>query len=705
LSAVVVMETQFGLFPTVEPIGRKPFLKKWIHKKSITPSPDVKGFEFYLEDIYRFLFQILEHQNLELAYRFRFTVEAAGTNPFLKRQVRLDKALKRARNKAYYPMEKLLDEIQLEVGLDFDTQLPGFGLTVPLHSKIDIFLREAGSFDSSGSNETYLTELGKSNNNHREYIEEPEEELEEQDEEFEYRKLSLHSNIFHQLDKIRHITDGDESGSDNEVDNDFPEPIMARPVFYLGTDEAPADREKKPEKEPLKDITHSLDSFNLPEPNKEEEEKEAVLHSDKGVKNEEMSGQWKKAGYGKTLGSTPGQEKNEEISRETPEQPVLEHSSTKAPPPLYNFHLKLRKPVSKAFPDEDAPEATLCISSDCIERRSKQASAGEHFLGSSSFWDHFQKQDESRVFRDTTSLIIHQHCINHRIKHTKAPTRHALETSEGEKETFKAFDSIFTDESHESVNNPLTNSSDATEILASTPGEIVAKELDEEQIFLKIKKELFQESLNTLNQKDGTLFDYLSGKISIDEADKHEIGKWVRNQHSVPTEIYRTFSEAVMQADSGAMVDIQKQVRMKLHENDFPSSRVRKIFNRLKETSKNTILDRTSLIRLLKRQDYICEAEAGSESKTTISFSRAYSRYRDWRSSVESPKIEVRTTDISQRQDIIPSENPCRTWHFLDPPKIEVRTSSDYRKKQTLPVIDKISNWKKTKTPKIESRN
>ena len=42
------------------------------------------------------------------------------------------------------------------------------------------------------------------------------------------------------------------------------------------------------------------------------------------------------------------------------------------------------------------------------------------------------------------------------------------------------------------------------------------------------KRELYQQSLDRLTNRDGTLFDYMSGKIAIDESDKYEIDQKLR---------------------------------------------------------------------------------------------------------------------------------------------------------------------------------
>ena len=126
LPVIAVMEAHNQLSPLIEPIGRKPFLKKWIDLKSPECELDSKRHISLFEDIHRFLFQILEQDNLELAYLFRYTVEVAGATPFIKRQDQLDRALKRAKNKAYEPLERLLSEITLELGLDYEAKVPSF---------------------------------------------------------------------------------------------------------------------------------------------------------------------------------------------------------------------------------------------------------------------------------------------------------------------------------------------------------------------------------------------------------------------------------------------------------------------------------------------------------------------------------------------------------------------------------------------------
>ena len=108
------MEASFNSSPLVEPIGRKPFLKKWVEQKPAGDKQEIKRNSREFEDTYRFWLQILEHENLELAYKFRYTAEAAGREAFIKQHDRLDRALKRAKNKAYDPLERLLNDIQLK---------------------------------------------------------------------------------------------------------------------------------------------------------------------------------------------------------------------------------------------------------------------------------------------------------------------------------------------------------------------------------------------------------------------------------------------------------------------------------------------------------------------------------------------------------------------------------------------------------------
>ncbi len=688
------METQYSLFPSIEPIGRKPFLKKWIHKKSITPPSSVKGYANYLEDIYRFLFQSLENQNLELAYRFRFTVEAAGVNPFIKRQAKLDKALKRARNRAFHLLEKLLIEIQLEVGLDFDAQLPGFGLTFPLHIKTHLHLIETTPEEQVILQRDLPIDLEQDLNQpdrNGPLVKTVKEErepfpglTEERDEGFEYRKVGLHEDTRFQLDEIRRVSDGEETEPEHEPAPLQSEEEPARPIFWYTAEN---NREKRAEHSEDDDqssdnIRHSLDAFLLPSGDIEDEDTDPVQTEEAESEETEPEDRWAKYGYGKYLESGPDQDPFKRIQKEESTSTQGGKAKLVAPPPLYNFQIGFKKLSGTGSEEEREPGEILIISSDCIKRRSEQNSGTDHFLGSTSFWNFFQKQDEDHFFRDTTSLIIHQNCIDHRINNINAPKSHALEQVGDNEETFKAFDLVFENEAD------IPNGQEA-----EPPIETREEKQDEETGYLKVREEIYNASLNFLRQKDGPLFDYLAGKISVDESDKHEIESWIRNQHSVSTEMYRAISESIMQTTSDDLDQIHRLTRLKLHKNDLPSNRVNNIFSRIKEKNEKVVMDRRELIKLLQRNDFICES--GEESKSSITFSRAYSRYRDWRSSLESPKIEVRTLDVSQRQYLIPSGTLSRNWSFLDSPVIKVRTSSDYRKRETLPVLDKISIWKK----------
>ena len=693
------METQFNLFPSVEPIGRRPFLKKWIHKKSNSPSPGEKGFEHYLDDIYRFLFQILEHQNLELAYRFRYTVEAAGLELFIKRQEKLEKALKRAKNKAYHPMEKILDEIQLEAGLDYDFQFANITFVFPLKlnsGKVQINnIRVNPEIWRNQNPDGSISETPFSGKNEAvaEDQEDPElsSEPEVDNQGFQYRKISLNENARFQLDEIRRIADGQDKTSEPELTEDQTETSSDRPHFDFGPglDNLDAATNAKSNGNVLKTpIQYSLDAFSLPKPEPENVGIEDSAAAGSDDSDEDKVSRWAKYGYGKFLDSSPDQTEGDRARIEA--ENFIQNEMRRrfsAPPPLYNFRFEYKKHPEASYEGEDDPSKSLRISSECIKRRSEKHSESEHFLSNTEFWNFFHKVDDDRNFRDTTSLIIHQACINHRITHISIPTKHALSRPEEDLETFKAFDSAF-------VNSQLVEkNSESRKDFENTPDKLQEQQADEQEAHEKIREEVYQQSLGVLTRKDGMLFDYIAGKITIDNSDKHEIDKWVRNQYSVPTEIYRAFSEAVMQTESDELENIHKLVQLKLHKNDFPPQRVRDIFTRLQENNDTIRLDKKHLIKILKRQDYICESDA--ESQSSISFSRAYSRYRDWRSTLESPKIQVRTIDKSLRVPFIPTLTTARTWHFLDPPKIQVRTSSDYRKKPALPVIDKISNWKR----------
>jgi len=360
------------------------------------------------------------------------------------------------------------------------------------------------------------------------------------------------------------------------------------------------------------------------------------------------------------------------------------------PPPLYKFKIELKKPSNKPANEINDPGAMLVISQECINRRTNTNPESIHFLNGSTFWNHFRKQNTSPgTHRDTTSLLVDPDCIKHRIDNIKLEKRHALELSQGEEETFKAFDSFFSLKKEFDKTVDLKEA--ATNVVKDT-----AQNIDKKQELIDNDEQrhaIYQQSLDKLVKKDGTLFDYLSGKISIDETDKLEIERWVRAQRSVHTEMYRVYSEAILQPDISDISEIQEFAKSRLKTQDFPSQRVRDIFDKIKESRNIEPLGRDDLVRILKRQDFLQNVD--NENDTTIIFSRAYSRYREWRSGLESPDIKVRTVDSAHRSHIIPKTDFIKRLNFLESPIIKVRTSSDYLKNQALPILEKISNWRK----------
>ncbi len=374
-------------------------------------------------------------------------------------------------------------------------------------------------------------------------------------------------------------------------------------------------------------------------------------------------------------------------------KPVVENSP---PPPLYNFKFTLRKPIIHSTPDTYDHGTALVIFKDCIERRSETSSERRHFFAGSSTWNYFQKKNYRPFYQDTSSLVIQKDCIEHRIVHNPLPSKHTLELSSSEMETFKEFDSFYRepDEYEDSLYFSDNSDSSFDEVDKYSYVDPFEEENKAQAFHQKKREELYQSCLDRINQKEGLLFDFKAGKIAIDNTDKHEIERWVRAQQSESIEMYRTYAEAIMHPEIGSIKGVQDFVRSKLKKSDFPGQRVVDIFDKLKENSYSVELKRQDLVGILKRQDYV---SVNSDSlSTTLSFSNSYSRYRAWRETVESPKIQVRTASAAEKRPIIPFESFRKRWSYLDTPKINVRSSSEYQFKRTIPVFDKISNWRKS---------
>ena len=375
-------------------------------------------------------------------------------------------------------------------------------------------------------------------------------------------------------------------------------------------------------------------------------------------------------------------DESEKVKTENGKKPTIQ-----IPPPLYKFKFKTKKRIISDGTRRYDPGVSLIISRDCIERRSDVDVKDNHFLVGSAAWNYFQKKSDQPFYKDSTSLVIQRDCVDQRIVNIKTPDQHALAISASDMEAFRAFNSL---------NNELeAETFFDVEDEYLDPGADMLASLDSEAddiIYEKTRAEVYQKSLDQLNNKDGILFDYLAGKISIDSSDKFEIEKWVRAQQSQPTEMYRAYADAVMQSKTNRIEDIQAIVRSKLKPDDIPSLRVKEIFNKIKENSENSTLQQHHLLSILKRQDYL--GEYGEEDNSGIYYSSAYSKHRTWRSTVESPKIEVRQIDTSRQQHIIPFQTHSKTWNLPNAPLISVRTSTDYRKKHTLSLMSKASAWR-----------
>jgi len=900
-----VMEAHLHLSSVVEPIGRKPFLKKWIDQDSTGYEPDSKRSTCLFEDTYRFLFQILEQDNLELAYRFRFTVEATGAAPFIKRQNQLDRALKRAKNKAYEPLEKLLLEIPFELGLDYEPIIPAIKVTRPLlkeilakdaefKSSLIPFIHEISEPEMENSDlpqsarddsknltippklmdlapleldnsESVEPESDEDEHSEKAYTD-PHIEIAEEKEEKEIPnklKKSATSRDFQNLKIIKEPADDylEDPEQATEPDIEFEEripeitgnhvkedlqttkgekeakgfqipksklhspPIKPKPVEPIPDvqpndelyseiskddipisetrvpqpDEIPPESDIEPAEEDfieeaiptLRNLRHgtielkATDFKAIPLEEDEQDDQEEIhpnLPSDSQEKNkiatayvphvphipieaeEEIQQEIKTipetapavkyspAGFKlptsplitqseleqdikDTTESSPEatdatsyqDEKKDGLIDSTQASPAVKHADVfkrivspendslpekpnkdlleiekptiQIPPPIYKFKFETKRRYSPPEIRRFDPGVSLVISRDCIERRSETKTKKNHFLVGSSAWHQFQKRTEQSSYIDPNALVIQRDCIENRIENIDLPSNHALEIPESMKDAFGAFDTYFKEEYDIST---IDNGFDPGPSESDFPYPQLDLDMIEDpemakEIHEHLRSEVYQKSLDHLNNRDGTLFDYLSGKISIDGSDKFEIEKWVRAQHSEPTAMYRAYAEAIMQSKTQQISEIQEIARFKLKPEDLPPQRVRDIFDRLKEGSDSIHIRQRDIVTILRRQDYL--SGEINEEQSGVTFSHGYSRYKNWRHSVESPVIEVRQIDTTNITPTIPVHSLSERWSFPSAPLISVRTSSDYKRKHTLPVFDKVSSWRKSVIP------
>jgi hypothetical protein len=665
-----VMEAHFHLSPLIEPIGRKPFLKKWIDQKPTYYKPVNKRFSYQFEDIYRFLFHMLEQENLELAYRFRYTVEATGQAPFIKRQDQLDKALKRAHNKAYEPLERLLDEIQLELGLDYEShapvmtvlgsltlenllkdrefeetviptikEIPSPTVTKPEYSFFpDIRANSSFELDTAidlPNNSVFeypVVPSGPKNFKHKtpeskDKIGVPDTSIEKlppgqvpenmllKPSPFIVNEYPFQSPLTVPLEvnatqasgpnrsalkagmasnRIHHsannpgmetaVPAATETSDEKQQTNEFyfnrtwqvPHRRMGKQIEIKasGFSSQAADKTNSeccyPNLPDTDDQQHTLpDGYRLPQSEQARQENSAdadtafinhpvvrhslagfklPLHSSKlqatrqlGPIKEDQSIRDPETKPQQTTTDSVGDEKwsaltigrnrnlinrieNDANDLQSKQTSKLEKNcKIKAllmPPPLYKFKFEVKRPMRKNWVRTNDAGTSLVISKECIQRRSETIERQNHFLTGSAAWHYFQTKELQPFYRDTTSLIIQRDCIKSRIDNVKLPTKHALELSPLELETFNEFDGIVDDansdsEKHVRVESTIQDPA-STDLPSDTDSSADADHAGE--IHTQLRNELYQKSLDRLNKRDGTLRKWSlldSPKISV----------------------------------------------------------------------------------------------------------------------------------------------------------------------------------------------
>lgn len=465
------------------------------------------------------------------------------------------------------------------------------------------------------------------------------------------------------------------------------------------TAELPVDELEEAKPPPIR---HALDRFQLPSQSADDSTETADQEEEESVEPEAETEKIREDQVAPSKSLPQVTTRNELFRVDKSREPLdplnsrilAKRGLIEIPPPLYRFAFQVKKHAESGSVITRDAGVSLTISKDSIERRMNINVQKRHFFAESFAWSNFRKQEEQNFYHDSTSLIVRPDCIDKRIYNINVPTRHALENSYAEMNAYRAFDSVF-DTNPEITNGEVMTESDlGLDSFVEFDPDAEFKEAQAERALVKRRKVLYEKSLYRLNNKDGTLFDYLSGKIAIDTGDKYHIERWVRQQQSVSTEVYRAYAEAVMQDRSKKISSIQASMREKLKPEDVPSKQVQAIFAKLKKRSESIRLKRSDLIRILKRHDFL--HQKGSTETSEMSYSNAYSRYRSWRSTLRSPTIEVRQADLREYKPFISSETFVKRISFLDPPQIRVRTSSDYRNKPSLPILDKISQWRKS---------
>lgn len=619
----------------MEPIGRAPYLKKWVrydspilsHKKEDTAS------EQRVDDFFKYLLDQLGICNLELLYRLRHTVELAGREPFIRRMYQFDKSLRRAVNTSYDSLEKLLDEILAEAEL--------YGMEKRQKHERFYSAQEADNYDIAGHELYDIPDADDS-------------------EEVQYEPECGYA--YGWLDKYARSSSSSPDRLTREVE--------ARQDFHkfnlpLKRDAEESEEDGEAPEEPFETpFLRRYKDFGF-------REKDASLETDFADTEKLSEGDPK---HTDSPAHSGDRESSEERAADKPRLPM--------PPPLYKFKFEFKRQIEADSADTEKNSDPLVIDSDCINRRISTFHEKVDFLQGSAFWDAFRKRGERQnMHPDATSLIVNQESILHRIVNLKPATRHALEWHPEEEKAFIAFDTTFEGNSAEKEESASRSESGTDP--TSKPG-----------INPDLMDQLYDRSIRQLQDKDEVLHDWLSGKIAIDETDKYEMERWLRNQSSSPTDIYRAYSEAIMNTKSSNLKDIQKAVKKMIPPENFPSRRIKRIFNRIRRESNIASVNYKDIVNMLQRQRFLSEAPQPDASR--LSFSEAYASLRDWRTFIDSPKIEVRLPEVYKPGSFLPVRGYSRKWNFPDSPDIKVRTSSDYMRQHAISVLDKIHNWRKS---------
>ncbi len=703
------MDRNLPEFCRIESISRRPFASKRYRVQHSFQPPNGNHFSRFHFDIYRFQFRFIEEINLELAYQFRNLVEEAGREPFLKRQFKIEKALKKALNRDFTPLQVILEEIQLELGLDIDSPDSVFR-----EGLIRLGLPEQAAFGlvaQSGANEDdYEEQQGP-----LDWMAKYDVVLEFEDEEIakKKKKASLNENAYHHLDQFLYE---EETETEPAKPEEKPAAKFNFPPLPVKQPEPEHELPEVVEEDEEPVVQHNFNSFKLPKPKpKHEEPEQDIIKTKDDTKNHKTGLDLFKAKTKELFSKKPASEHEpvdlgsaflkskaeEELNGEGDQAEVQSltmdpvKAVLKIPPPLYKFKIELKKKFTNQPTEVQDPSSMLIISSDCIKRRTSVSQEENHFLNGTEYWDLFRQRSNTTPSQfDPNALVIDPFSIDYRTNNIKVEDKHALTGSGVDQETFKAFDALHPALlEKENVEEETIDSDEATSEVALRDKVLKSKE-DKKQEYEKNRAELYKSSLDDLVSKNTTLYDYWAGKILIDKSDKLEIGQWVRAQRSTSAEFYRAYTEAVLHPNIYSIKWLQEFVESRLKPEDFPGDKVKGIFKQIREELKLKKMKRDDWLGILKRQDFLTDESIETDGK--ITYSRAYSRYRDWQSNLQSPKITVRTSNSALQPHTFPQESFTPRLQLINTPIIEVRTSSDYLKGEALPIYNKLFSWKKS---------